>query len=308
ECNVFHPQASHANQIVLNSPVLSQRKLRQILAMADEGVPNTFIDLQYDPAEGLQPALQRICQQAEEAVRGGSVVLLLSDRYLVREKIPVHALMATGAVHHHLVKLGLRCRCNILVETGTARDPHHFACLIGYGATAVYPYMAYQALYDMMKKGQVAMETGDRIELGRRYRKAICKGLLKIISKMGISTIASYRSGQLFEIIGLGPDVVELCFRGTQSRIKGANFEDLQSDQQRLAKRAWNDVLTVEHGGLLKYVHGGEYHMYNPDVIATLQAAVMTGDYGQYQAFAKLVNERPVSTLRDLLQLKPKGP
>jgi glutamate synthase (NADPH/NADH) large chain len=307
ECNVFQPQASHANQIVLNSPVLSQRKLRQIIGMAEHGVPNAFIDLQYDPAEGLEAALKRICREAEAAVRDGSVVLLISDRYLVREKIPVQALLATGAIHHHLVTLGLRCRCNLLVETGTARDPHHFACLIGYGATAVYPYMAYQSLYDMMKKGPVAMETGERIELGRRYRKAICKGLLKIISKMGISTIASYRSGQLFEIIGLGPDVVDLCFRGTQSRIKGANFEDLQSDQQRLAKRAWNDMLTVEQGGLLKYVHGGEYHMYNPDVIATLQAAVNTGDYGQYQAFAKLVNERPASALRDLLKLKPAG-
>jgi glutamate synthase (NADPH) large chain len=307
ECNVFQPQASHANQIVLNSPVLSQRKLRQIVAMAEQGVPNTFIDLQYEPAEGLEKALQRVCREAEAAVRGGSVVLLLSDRYLVREKIPMQALLATGAIHHHLVELGLRCRCNLLVETGTARDPHHFACLIGYGATAVYPYMAYQSLYDMMKKGPVAMDTGERIELGRRYRKAICKGLLKIISKMGISTIASYRSGQLFEIIGLGPEVVELCFKGTQSRIKGANFADLQSDQQLLAKRAWNDVLTVEHGGLLKYVHGGEYHMYNPDVIATLQAAVNTGDYSLYEAYAKLVNERPASTLRDLLRLVPAG-
>src|SRR5688572_16796731 len=307
ECNVFQPQASHANQIVLNSPVLSQRKLRQIVAMADQGVPNTFIDLQYEPSEGLENALHRLCREAEAAVRGGSVVLLLSDRYLVRGKLPVQALLATGAIHHHLVRLGLRCRCNLLVETGTARDPHHFACLIGYGATAVYPYMAYQTLYDMMKKGPVAMETGERIELGRRYRKAINKGLLKIISKMGISTIASYRSGQLFEIIGLGPDVVGLCFAGTQSRIKGASFEDLQSDQERLAGRAWNDVLTVEHGGLLKYVHGGEYHMYNPDVIATLQAAVNTGDYSLYQAYAKLVNERPASTLRDLLALQPAG-
>jgi glutamate synthase (NADPH/NADH) large chain len=309
ECNVFQPQAAHARQIVLNSPVLSQRKLRQIIAMADEGVPNAFIDLQYDPsAESLKQALERICQEAEKAVREGAVVVLLSDRYLVREKIPMHALLATGAVHHHLVRLGLRCRCNILVETGTARDPHHFACLIGYGATAVYPYMAYQALYDMAKKGEVAASRGDRIELGRRYRKAVCKGLLKIISKMGISTIVSYRGGQLFEIIGLDPEVVDLCFRGTQSRIKGATFEDLQEDQQLLAKAAWNDMVSVSQGGLLKFVHGGEYHMYNPDVVALLQAAVTTGDYGQYQAFAKAVNERPASTLRDLLQLKPVGP
>ncbi|HXC60267.1 MAG TPA: glutamate synthase large subunit [Steroidobacteraceae bacterium] len=310
ECNVFQPQASHAQQIVLNSPVLSQRKLRQIVAQSEHGVPNAFIDLQYDPAEGLQNALHRICREAEAAVRDGNIIILISDRYLVREKIPMHALLATGAIHHHLVTVGLRCKCNILVETGTARDPHHFACLIGYGATAVYPYMAYQTLYEMMKKGGVTgdkAEQDHRIELGRRYRKAIRKGLLKIISKMGISTIASYRAGQLFEIVGLGPDVVDMCFRGTQSRIKGANFDDLHSDQLGLAGRAWNDMKAVEHGGLLKFVHGGEYHMYNPDVIATLQAAVNTGDYSIYKSFAQLVNERPASALRDLLALVPKG-
>jgi glutamate synthase (NADPH) large chain len=307
ECNVFQPVAAHAKQVVMNSPVLSQRKLRQLMAMSEEGFTNAFIDLQYDPAEGLQAALARVCREAEAAVRDGTTALLISDRYLVKDKIPIHALLATGAIHHHLVEQGLRCKCNLLIETGTARDPHHFACLIGYGATAVYPYMAYQTLYDMMKKGKVPMEAGERVELGRRYRKAIRKGLLKIISKMGISTIASYRAGQLFEIIGLGPDVVDTCFRGTQSRIKGANFADLQEDQEHLAKRAWNDMLTVEHGGLLKYVHGGEYHMYNPDVIATLQAAVNTGDYDLYQSYAKLVNDRPASTLRDLLTLVPKG-
>ncbi len=310
ECNVFQPAASHANQIVLNSPVLSQRKLRQIVAMADQGIPNAFIDLQYLPSEGMEAALRRICREAEAAVRDGSIVLLISDRYLVRDKIPLHALLATGAIHHHLVKQGLRCKCNLLIETGTARDPHHFACLIGYGATAVYPYMAYQTLYDMTmrSKTKVNTEADHRAEIGRSYRKAIRKGLLKIISKMGISTIASYRSGQLFEIIGLGNDVVDMCFRGTQSRIKGANFDDLQEDQERLAKRAWNNMLSVEHGGLLKYVHDGEYHMYNPDVIATLQAAVNTGDYSLYADFAKIVNTRPASTLRDLLALKPKAP
>jgi len=310
ECNVFQPQAAHAQQIVLNSPVLSQRKLRQIVALADQGVPNAFIDLQYAPSEGLENALQRICREAEAAVRDGNIMLLLSDRYLLRDKIPVHALLATGAIHHHLVAVGLRCKCNILVETGTARDPHHFACLIGYGATAVYPYMAYQTMYEMMKKSALKAEKAEvdhRMELGRSYRKAIRKGLLKIISKMGISTIASYRSGQLFEIVGLGPDVVDMCFKGTTSRIGGANFADLQSDQEKLGKRAWNDMLPVEHGGLLKFVHGGEYHMYNPDVIATLQAAVNTGDYSIYKTFAQLVNDRPASALRDLLSLVPKG-
>ena len=305
ELNVFHPSANHAEQIVLNSPVLSQRKLRQILSMTDQGVTHAFIDLQYEPAEGLENALLRICAEAEAAVRDGTLVLLISDRYLVRDKIPIQALLATGAIHHRLVQLGLRCKCNLIIETGTARDPHHFACLIGYGATAVYPYMAYQTLFDMMRKGRVKLEHSERAELGRSYRKAIRKGLFKIMSKMGISTIASYRSGSLFEIVGLSSSVVSLCFHGTTSRIEGASFSDLQEDQQYLAKRAWNAMQAVEHGGLLKFVHGGEYHMYNPDVIATLQSAVTSGSYERYLDYAKLVNERPASTLRDLLQLVP---
>ena len=303
ECNIFVPAPEHAKQIVMNSPILSQRKLRQILALADFGVTHEFIDLQYRPDEGLHQALLRICDQAETAVRAGKLVLLLSDRYLVAEKLPMHALLATGAVHHRLVEKGLRCKCNLLIETGTAREAHHFACLIAYGATAVYPYMAYQTLFDMMRKGRVKMDVHTRLELGRSYRRGIRKGLFKIMSKMGIATIASYRSAQLFEIVGLHDEVVNLCFPGTVSRIQGAGFDDLEADLKFLGARAWDPGAAVAQGGLLKYMHGGEYHMYNPDVIATLQAAVMMGDYEQYQQFARLVNERPVSTLRDLLAL-----
>ncbi|HTC39358.1 MAG TPA: glutamate synthase large subunit, partial [Steroidobacteraceae bacterium] len=205
---------------------------------------------------------------------------------------------------HRLVATGLRCKCNILVETGTARDAHHFACLIGYGATAVYPYLAYQTLFDMMRKGVLKMEAIARQELGRSYRRGIRKGLFKIMSKMGICTVASYRSAQLFEIVGLSDEVVRLSFDGTESRIQGADFADLKADAEYLAKRAWDKTEPVEQGGLLKYMHHGEYHMYNPDVVATLQSAVMTGNYEQYRQFAQLVNERPVSCLRDLLKLK----
>jgi glutamate synthase (NADPH/NADH) large chain len=305
ECNVFAPAPEHARQIVLNSPILSQRKLRQILGHKDFGVTHEFLDLQYPDGEGLESAITRICDQAEGAVRAGKLVLLLSDRYLVRGKLPIHALLATGAVHHRLVRAGLRCRCNLLIETGTARDPHHFACLIGYGATAVYPYMAYQTLINMMRTGAVSLSAESRAELGRSYRRGIRKGLFKIMSKMGISTIGSYRSSQLFEIVGLHDTIVDLCFPGTVSRIQGADFDDLESDQQLLAGRAWDPLAQVEQGGLLKYVHGGEYHMYNPDVVATLQAAVMTGDYERYRLYASLVNERPASCLRDLFALRP---
>jgi glutamate synthase (NADPH) large chain len=302
ECNVFVPAPEHARQIVLGSPILSQRKLRQILGLKE--VTHEFIDLQYEPAEGLLAALTRMCRQAETAVRAGKLVLLLSDRYLVQGKLPAHALLATGAVHHHLVKTGLRCKCNLLIETATARDPHHFACLIGYGATAVYPYMAYQVLFDMMRQGNVKLDFATRLELGRSYRAGIRKGLFKVMSKMGISTIGSYRSSQLFEIVGLSDEVVDLCFSGTESRVQGADFADLESDVKQLAARAWNPREAMDQGGLLKYMHGGEYHMYNPDVIAALQAAVVAGDYNHYKLFAQLVNDRPASTFRDLLALR----
>ncbi|MFO0450899.1 MAG: glutamate synthase large subunit [Pseudomonadota bacterium] len=308
ESNVFVPSPESARQIVLNSPILSQRKLRQIMGMKDFGITSEFIDLQYPVEESLEAALDRICDQAESAARAGRVVLLLSDRYLVKAKVPIPARLATGAEHPRLVHTGLRCKCNILVETGTARDPHHFACLLGYGATAVYPYMAYQTLFDLMRKGAVKMDAETRAELGRSYRRAIRKGLFKIMSKMGISTIASYRSAQLFEIVGLHEKVVDKCFEGTVSRIQGADFDDLEGDQRALAERAWDPLAGVEQGGLLKYVHGGEYHMYNPDVVATLQAAVMSGSYDTYRQFASLVNDRPASCLRDLFALVPKQP
>jgi len=304
ECNIFAPAPEHARQIVLGSPILSQRKLRQILGLTDFGVTHVFIDLQYPEDEPLEAAIQRICDEAERAVRDDTLVLLLSDRYLVRGKLPIHALLATGAVHHRLVRTGLRSKCNLLVETGTARDPHHFACLIGYGATAVYPFMAYQTLFDMMLKGRLKLDAAERLEIGRRYRAGIRKGLYKVMSKMGITTIASYRSSQLFEIVGLADPVVDLCFHGTESRVQGADFDDLALDAAQLAARAWNPREPIAPGGLHKYVHGGEYHMYNPDVIATLQAAVMTGEREHYRAFARLVNERPVAAFRDLLRLK----
>ncbi|MBV8403101.1 MAG: glutamate synthase large subunit, partial [Gammaproteobacteria bacterium] len=306
ECNIFLPAPEHARQVVLGSPILSQRKLRQILAI--EEVTHEFLDLQYEPAEGLRHAIERLCAQAENAVREGKLVLLLSDRYLVKGRVPAHALLVTGAVHQHLVRCGLRCKCNLLVETGTAREPHHFACLIGYGATAVYPYMAYQVLFELMRKGRVKLDFAARLELGRSYRAGLRKGLFKIMSKMGISTISSYRSSQLFEIVGLAEEVVELCFTGTESRVQGADFADLEADALALAAEAWNPRAALAQGGLLKYVHGGEYHMYNPDVIAALQAAVISADSARYREFAQLVNDRTPSTFRDLLGLRPLGP
>ncbi|HWS26635.1 MAG TPA: glutamate synthase central domain-containing protein, partial [Xanthomonadales bacterium] len=303
ECNVFESAPQYARQIVLNSPILSQRKLKQILAMTDFG-SHVEIDLNYPASETLESALTRCCQQAEDAVRDGTLLVFLTDRHTAPGKIPAHALLAVGAVHQHLTRAGLRAACNIVVETATARDPHHFACLIGFGATAIQPYLAYQSLLALVKAGQIKRRFGEPLELGRSFRRGVRKGMLKILSKMGISCVDSYRGAQLFEIVGLASEVVQRCFTGTPSRIEGAGFAEIEAEQRQLAAQAWNANTLVDAGGLLKFVHGGEYHMYNPDVIARLQAAVRSGDYELYREYADVVNSRPASALRDLMHLK----
>ena len=303
EGNIFEAAPANARQVTLNSPVLSQRKLRQLLAMPEFAGANRRIDLYADAAEPLDGAIQRLCAEAESAVRGGAIILLLSDRYPQDGQLAVHALLATGAIHRHLVDAGLRCACNIVVETGTARDPHHFACLIGYGATAVYPFLAYQTLLDMGARGLLLGHDGEASELGRSYRRGIRKGLLKILSKMGISTIAGYRAAQLFEIVGLDNTVVDLCFRGTPSRVGGAGFNELAEDARLLAARAASDGDGLELGGLLRFVQGGERHAFDPGVVQALQRAVLTDDASDWETYRQRVDGREPLALRDLLRV-----
>ncbi|WP_194789570.1 glutamate synthase large subunit [Pseudomonas sp. UFMG81] len=301
ERNIFQESPEHASRVILSSPVISPAKWRSLMNLEREGFDRQLIDLNYEQSVGLEAAIRNIADQAEEAVRSGKTQLVLSDRYIAPGKLPVHASLAVGAVHHRLTEQGLRCDSNILVETATARDPHHFAVLLGFGASAVYPYLAYEVLADLIRTGEVL---GDLDEVFKYYRKGISKGLLKILSKMGISTITSYRGAQLFEAIGLSEEVVGLSFKGVSSRIKGARFEDLESDQKLLAAEAWSARKPIQQGGLLKFVHGGEYHAYNPDVVNTLQAAVQQGDYAKFKEYTTLVDQRPVSMIRDLLKVK----
>ncbi len=303
ELNVFEETAEHAKRIILGTPVLSPAKFNSLMENR-LGFEQQTIRLQYTEEQGLEAAIKAVCDEAEQAVTQGKVILVLSDRDLKQGELPINAFMATGAVHHHLVEKGLRCDSNIVVETGFARDPHHFAVLFGFGATAVYPYLAYQVMNDLIESGEMLMNP---IEAKNNYRRGIGKGLLKILSKMGISTIASYRGAQLFEAVGLADDVVDLCFRGVASRIQGATFYDFQMEQALLAQEAWKARKSIQPGGLLKFVHGQEYHAFNPDVVSTIQKAVQTGDYGVYKEYADLVNLRPAATLRDLLSLSSKA-
>ena len=302
ERNLFQESPAHAGRLVIDSPVLSEGKFRRLISLDGGDYDHEVIDLNVAEDIDLRSALEAVCDAAVAAARGGKTILVLSDRAIERGKLPVHALLATGAVHHRLIDEGLRCDANIVVETGTARDPHHFACLIGYGATAVYPYLAYESLHGMVESGEIQGKTPST--LAHDYRKGINKGLYKIMSKMGISTIASYRGSQLFEIVGLHKEVVDSCFKGTVSRVQGMNFEDLKQDLQRLGEAAWNRRKAIGQGGLLKYVHGGEFHAYNPDVVQAIHKAVVSGDYADWQAYADTVNHRPATVLRDLLRVR----
>ncbi len=296
EQNIFSESAVLGKRIVTKSPVLSQSKFLDIISLDQEEFGHHYINLNYPTDVPLKDALLDVAQQAVDAVKKGKVMIVLSDRGIKEDKLPLHALLATGAVHHRLIEEGLRCDSNILVETATARDSHHFATLVGYGATAIYPYLAYETIDSMYRQGV--------LEKTKDYRKGIEKGLYKILSKMGISTISSYRGAQLFEIVGLSDEVVDLCFKGTTNRIQGTSFSALQKEQQVLAKQCWDNSAIIEKGGRYKYIQDGEYHAFNPDVIHALQTAVATNDHQQYQKFADLVNQRPATALRDLLQLK----
>ncbi|MEQ9565390.1 MAG: glutamate synthase central domain-containing protein, partial [Pseudomonadales bacterium] len=304
EGNVFDEEPEHAFRVITATPVLSTNKLAALVdSESDHHMPSIELSLQYDPEQtGLKAAIESICDQAEAAARDNISLIILTDRYIEKNKLPIHALMATGAVHHRLVKTGLRCKTNIIAQTATARDSHQFACLIGYGATAIHPYLSYRVLRNLVDNGEILMEPWEAM---KNYRKGINKGLQKILSKMGISAVVSYRGAQLFEAVGLNDEVIDLCFDGTPSRIKGADFTDFEEDARKLAKLAWTARKPINPGGLLKFVYGQEYHAFNPDVIQYMHDAVRSGDFKDWQKYADTVNQRPVATLRDLLRFKP---
>jgi glutamate synthase (NADPH/NADH) large chain len=302
EQNVFDEAQGHAYRVMFQSPILVYSDLQQLLQLDQNHYRHVILDLNYNKERGLKKAIEELGQRASKEVEQGAVLLILSDRDITSESLPIPAAMAVGAVQRILVEHNLRCDANIIVETASCRDPHHFAVLIGMGATAVYPYLVYESLAQLVDEHSIKISLREAVI---NYRKGIDKGLLKILSKMGISTIASYRCSQLFEAIGLADEVTDLCFNGVVSRIEGAGFADFQEDQEKLARYSWKRLhKPLTRGGLFKYIHGEEYHAYNPDVVVALQKAVRTGEFRDYQLYSSFVNNRPIACLRDMLQLK----
>ena len=302
EMNVFAEAEGQAHRVAFKYPVLVHSDFKQLTTLESRYYKSETLDITYEIDGSLRDAIEQLCGDAEAKVRAGTVLLILSDRNIAPDRLPIPAPMAVGAVQQRLVEKNLRCDANIIVETASCRDPHQFAVLLGFGATAIYPYLAYETLAQMVDNGTVNKSYREAI---LNYRNGINKGLYKIMSKMGISTVASYRCSKLFEAVGLNEEVVELCFHGVTSRISGANFDDFAQDQFNLSKKAWLRRKPLEQGGLLKFVHGGEYHAYNPDVVQSLQKAVNNGNYEDYKSYVDIVNNRPAATLRDLLKLNP---
>jgi glutamate synthase (NADPH) large chain len=302
EMSVFFEAEGMSHRVNFKSPVLLYSDMQQLLQLSAEYYQHHHLDAVYNPNEiGLKEALVRLCDEAVAAVRNGAVLLVISDRNVSRDAMPIPAVLSVGAIQQRLVETNLRCDANIIVETASARNPHHFAVLIGLGATAVYPYLAYESLARMVSIGAI---TKPLRQVMINFRDGINKGLYKIISKMGISTISSYRCACLFEAIGFHQEVMELCFKNMLNRIEGATFAQLDAELRWFHKRAWQKSRGLEIGGYLKYKPQGEFHTYNPEVVNTLQAAVNSGDYANYRRYADTVNKRPPSMLRDLLRLK----
>ena len=302
DLNIFEEGSKHAHRLTIESPILSYRKFKQLQELKNKKFTYKVLNLNFSEDMRLEDAIKNLTEDAIEAVKNKKVFIILSDKEIKKGSLPLHALLATGAVHHALIKSGLRTKANIIVETATARDSHHCAALIGYGATAIYPYLAYQSLNSMiMNKSD---DSSEFFLATRNYRQGINKGLYKILSKMGISTIASYRGSQLFECVGLNQDIVDLCFCDTINRLSGTTFDDLQNDQVKLAKNTWSQRKNIKQGGLLKYVHGEEFHAYNPDVVKTLQDAVKSGEYKDYKKYSDIVHSREKMVIRDMLDFK----
>jgi glutamate synthase (ferredoxin) len=258
--------------------------------------------------QGLEPALREVCRRALEAVDAGASILILSDKGVDPEHAPIPMLLAVGAVHHELIRQGRRMRCSLVVESGEPREMHHIACLLGYGAQAVNPYLAFRSLRHIVEEAHTPYPDLTMDKAVQNYKKTLEKQILKIMSKMGISTLASYCGAQIFEAIGVGREVVELCFTGTESQVGGVGFGEIAAEVLERHRRAYGEeARLLDDPGYYRFRRGGEVHGYNPFMVRALHKVSMDGLPNAYQEFLEEVRSLPPIALRDLLTFRPLG-
>ena len=305
---------SHLKRLEVRQPILTNTDLEKIRWISEVGDPH-FKSVTLHavwPAEhgaaGMRPAIAELCREAEEAVRDGVNIIIISDRAASAERIPIPSLLACAAVHHHLIRKGLRTSVGLVVESGEPREVHHFSCLAGYGAEAINPYLAFETLLSMQEE---AVRKLDEKEVVKRYIKSVDKGLLKVMSKMGISTYQSYCGAQIFDAVGLKSEFVSEFFTGTATRIEGVGVEEIAEETVRRHRDAFGDAPiyrnALDVGGEYAYRVRGEDHVWTAPTVALLQHAVRGNSYERYRAFAEMVNEQSerLLTIRGLFRIRP---
>ncbi|OZA93485.1 MAG: glutamate synthase large subunit, partial [Rhizobiales bacterium 39-66-18] len=302
--NIFDLEGNaRRKRLEVRQPILTNEDLEKIrsIGFMEERFDTRTLDITYATdkgAAGMEGALERLCERAEAAVHGGYNIIILSDRMIGPDRIPIPSLLATAAVHHHLIRTGLRTSVGLVVETGEAREVHHFACLAGYGAEAINPYLAFETLLGM--KEDIPEEV-DETEIVKRFIKSVDKGLLKVMSKMGISTYQSYCGAQIFDAVGLSSELVAKYFFGTATTIEGVGLSEVAEETVRRHKLAFSDApvyrLALDVGGEYAYRIRGEEHAWSPDSVATLQHAVRGNAQDHYRAFAKMMNVEPAAEI-----------
>jgi glutamate synthase (NADPH/NADH) large chain len=297
--NLLDESPEHAQQLVLDSPVLTDTQTAAIKDL-DGDISTAVVDVTFETDTSLEAAVERVRADAKAAIEDGATIVVLSDRNLGPDRIAVPSLLVTGAVHHALVRNGLRNHAGLVLETGDSREVHHLATLVGYGADAVNPYLAYQTICDVVAGPDGADET----EAIAAYKKALEDGLLKTMAKMGISTVESYQGAQIFEAVGLDSDFVEEYFAGTEIRTEGIGLQQIEADLRTRHAVAYGADPDLERQGEYENRSNGIHHRWNPKTVGTLQQAVRSGSYDKYGEFAELVNDqtKELQTLRGLLQ------
>jgi len=311
EGNLLDPKPESAKQIQLVSPILTNEEFEKLNHIDERGFKSVTISILY-PAQGggeaIEEVLENIFTEATKAIKDGTNLLILSDRGISREKAAIPALLAVSGLHHHLIREGTRTKVGLIIESGEPREVHHFALLLGFGAGAVNPYLAFESMDDLIRQGLL---TGtDHKGAVKNYAKAISKGVVKTMSKMGISTIQSYRGAQIFEALGLDQALIDRYFTWTPTRIGGIGLKEIaqevkmRHDQAYPARQTNGEVLSP--GGVYQWRHDGEHHLFNPDTIHRVQKACRTNDYKVFKEYSHLVNEQSknLTTIRSLFEFK----
>ena len=314
ESNLFTETPEHCRTLRVKRPVLTNAELEKMRAIDMPGLKAKTIRALFTTDENdgsLSRAVQRICDEAYQAVQDGNTIIILSDRGVDTYNAPIPSLLAVAAVHHHLIRQGVRTKASLIVESGEPREVAQLALLIGYGAVAVNPYLAFETIRDMVSEDGALAGTVDYDTAVYNYIKAADKGILKVMSKMGISTIESYRGAQIFEAVGLNDEFIDKYFTWTPSRIGGIGIHEIELESRKRHEAAFQEIalsgsLDLETGGFYQWRRDGEYHMWNPDTISRLQFATKTNSYETYQQFADFANtfSRKLCTIRGLLDFK----